>query len=70
LSEVIELFNRNPRATVDEVANFGKEAAKIGGNIGTNAFEQIAARTKKRPLLILTVAVGVGILIGIANRRR
>jgi hypothetical protein len=70
LSQVIEHFTRNPRVTVDEVANFGKEATRIGSKIGTNAFEQIATRTKERPLLILAVAVGVGILVGIARRRR
>jgi predicted trehalose synthase len=69
LNEIIDRFGRGQRVAVDEAASFGSEAVKIGTKIGSNALEQVATQTKKRPLVILAVAIGVGILIGMASRR-
>jgi hypothetical protein len=69
LSEIVDRFGRGQRATVDEAASFGNEAVKIGAKIGSDAIEQVATQTKKRPLITLAVAIGVGILIGVATRR-
>ena len=67
LNEIVEHFGRAQRVAVD--ASFGNEAVKIGTKIGSNALEQVATQAKKRPLATLAVAIGVGILIGMASRR-
>ena len=54
---------------VDEAAGLGNEAVKTGARIGNDALERIATQARYRPLATLAVAIGVGILIGIAVRR-
>lgn len=70
LSEIIDRFGHGQGVAVDEAASFGNEAVKIATKIGSNALEQVATQTKKRPLVTLAVAIGVGILVGMASRRR
>ncbi len=70
LNELVERFGRGQRVAVDEAANFGNEAVKIGTKIGSDALGQVATQAKKRPLVTLAVAVGVGLLIGMASRRK
>jgi hypothetical protein len=70
LGEIMDWFGRGQHATADQAASFGNEAAKIGAKIGSDAIEQVATQAKKRPLITLAVAMGVGILIGMARRRR
>ena len=48
----------------DQSAALGKDATKLG----TVALNRIADETGRRPLFALAVAVGVGILIGMAAR--
>jgi putative intracellular protease/amidase len=69
LNEIIDRFARGGRLGVDEAANFGNEAVKIGRRVGNDALNRIATQTKNRPLVTLAVAMGVGILIGMASRR-
>jgi ElaB/YqjD/DUF883 family membrane-anchored ribosome-binding protein len=47
----------------EEAARFGNEAAKFGND----ALHRMASEVEHRPLVILAVAVGVGILIGMAG---
>jgi hypothetical protein len=70
LNEIVNRFSRGRRWTADEAASFGNEAMKSGARIGNNVLDQLATQTKQRPLVILAVAVGVGILIGAASRRK
>lgn len=70
LSEIIERYRGVRRLAGEETARFGTEAVKIGGGISTNALHRIATEVEHRPLITLAVAIGVGILIGIAGRRR
>jgi len=69
LNDIVDRFRRGQRAAVDEAVDFGNEAAKIGATVGNDALERIAAQAKHRPLVTLTIAIGVGILIGMASRR-
>ena len=69
LNEIIDRFGRGRRVGIDEAANFGNEAVKIGATVGSDALNRIAIQTKKRPLVTLAVAIGVGILIGTVARR-
>lgn len=69
LSGIGDRFRRGQRQAVDEVANFGNEALRLGARAGTNALDRIADQAKHRPLVTLAVAIGVGVLIGFASRR-
>jgi ElaB/YqjD/DUF883 family membrane-anchored ribosome-binding protein len=70
LSEIIERYRSVRRVAGEETARFGNEAVKIGGGISTNALHRIATEVEHRPLVTLAVAIGIGILIGFAGRRR
>jgi len=69
LKEIEDRFRTGQRLAVDEAASLGNEAVKTGARIGNDALERIATQARHRPLVTLAVAVGVGILIGIAGRR-
>jgi hypothetical protein len=69
LNEVVARFGRGQRLAADEAGNFGNEAVKIGARVGSDTLDRIATQAKNRPLITLAVAIGVGILIGMASRR-
>ena len=69
LNNIVDRFGRGQRATVDEAASLGSEAVKVGARIGNDALGRIATRAKNRPLGAIAVAIGLGILIGVAVRR-
>jgi hypothetical protein len=69
LNDIIDRFGRGQRAAVDEVASSGNEAVKISARAGNDALGRIATQAKARPLAAFAVAIGVGILIGVAVRR-
>jgi ElaB/YqjD/DUF883 family membrane-anchored ribosome-binding protein len=50
----------------DDAARYGGEAAKLG-NL---ALRRLSDEVEHRPLVTLAVAVGVGILVGVASSRR
>jgi hypothetical protein len=49
----------------DEAARLGNEAAKYG----SYAVKRVSREVAHRPLIALGVAVGVGVLLGLASRR-
>ena len=69
LTEIVDRFRRGQSVAVDGAASFGNDAIKTGVRFSNNALQRIATETKHRPLLTIAVAVGVGLLIGIAGRR-
>jgi ElaB/YqjD/DUF883 family membrane-anchored ribosome-binding protein len=69
LNDIADRFGRGQRAAVDEVASLGNEAVKISARAGNDALGRIATQAKTRPLAAFAVAIGVGILIGVAVRR-
>jgi ElaB/YqjD/DUF883 family membrane-anchored ribosome-binding protein len=69
LNEVGDSFRRGQRVAVDEAASFGNEAVKRGARMGSDALGQIADQARRRPLITLAVAIGVGVLIGAVARR-
>jgi hypothetical protein len=69
LNEIGDSFRRGQRVAVDEAANFGSEAVKQGARMGSDALDQIVGHARRRPLITLAVAVGVGALIGAVVRR-
>ena len=69
LSDIVDRLGRGRRAAVDEAASLGNEAVKISARVGNDALGRIATQAKTRPLAVFAVAIGVGILIGVAVRR-
>jgi ElaB/YqjD/DUF883 family membrane-anchored ribosome-binding protein len=62
LSGWADRFRQGASTVGDQSAALGKDAARLG----TVALNRIADETGRRPLFALAVAVGVGILIGMA----
>ena len=53
--------------------SMGGEAARIGGEaakLGNDALRRLSREVERRPLITLAVAVGVGLLVGLASHRR
>ena len=69
LNEIGNSFRRGQRVAVDEAANFGNDAVKLSAKMGSDALGQIADQARRRPLITLAVAIGVGVLIGAVARR-
>jgi hypothetical protein len=69
LNDIGSRFRRGQRVAIDEAADFGNEAIKLGTKVGNDALERIADQAKRRPLVTLAVAIGIGVLIGFAGRR-
>jgi hypothetical protein len=70
LSEMVDRFRNGRRLAGDEAARLGNEAVRIGTRIGNDTLQRIATEVEHRPLATLAVAIGAGILIGVAGRRR
>jgi ElaB/YqjD/DUF883 family membrane-anchored ribosome-binding protein len=69
VTEIVDRFRSGRRLAGDETARFGNEVAKFGAKVGNDALHRMASEVEHRPLVTLAVAVGVGILIGMAGRR-
>jgi hypothetical protein len=69
LNEIGDSWRRGQRVAVDEAASFGNEAVKRGAQMGSDALGQLAVQARRRPLITLAVAIGVGVLIGAVARR-
>jgi ElaB/YqjD/DUF883 family membrane-anchored ribosome-binding protein len=66
LSSWVERFRQSASSLGDESAALGKDAARYG----TAALNQISNETEQRPFIAVAVALGVGILIGMAMHSR
>ena len=69
LADIAERFRQGQQVALDQASIFGNQAVKIGSRVGADAADTISGHTKRRPLVMLAVAIGVGILIGAAARR-
>jgi ElaB/YqjD/DUF883 family membrane-anchored ribosome-binding protein len=67
VTEIVDRFRSGRRLAGDEALRFGNEAAKFGAKVGNDALERVASEVEHRPLVTLAVAIGVGILIGMAG---
>ena len=67
VTEIVDRFRSGRRLAGDETARFGNEVAKFGAKVGNDALHRMASEVEHRPLVTLAVAVGVGILIGMAG---
>jgi ElaB/YqjD/DUF883 family membrane-anchored ribosome-binding protein len=69
LSEIVDRFRRGQSLALEEAASFSNQAIRSGAKVGKDAMQRIGTETKHHPLVTLAVALGVGILIGMAVRR-
>ncbi len=65
LSDWAERFRQGASTVGDQSAALGKDAARLG----TIAIDRIGEESRQRPLIAVAVALGVGILLGIAFRK-
>jgi hypothetical protein len=63
VTDVVDRFRKGKRLAGEEATRIGNEAAKFRND----ALHRMASEVEHRPLVILAVAVGVGILIGMAG---
>jgi ElaB/YqjD/DUF883 family membrane-anchored ribosome-binding protein len=63
LSNVAERVRDGAGSMGDEVARFGGQAAKLGNT----AVRRLSDEVERHPLITVGVAVGVGILVGLAS---
>jgi ElaB/YqjD/DUF883 family membrane-anchored ribosome-binding protein len=66
LTSIAERFRGGASSVSDEAARIGNEAAELGNE----ALRRASREVERHPLVVLAVAVGVGILIGLASHRR
>jgi ElaB/YqjD/DUF883 family membrane-anchored ribosome-binding protein len=66
LTSIAERFRGGANTVSDEAVRIGNEAAELGNE----ALRRVAREVERHPLVVLAVAVGVGILIGLASHRR
>ena len=66
LSNWADRFRQGASSLGEQSAPFFKDATRYG----TAALSQISKETEQRPLVAIAVALGIGILIGMATRGR
>jgi ElaB/YqjD/DUF883 family membrane-anchored ribosome-binding protein len=59
-------FRQSATVIGGQSASVGKDAARLG----SNALTRVSEETGAHPLFALAVAVGIGVLIGVASRSR
>jgi ElaB/YqjD/DUF883 family membrane-anchored ribosome-binding protein len=67
VTEIVDRFRSGRRLAGDEAVRFGNEAAKFGAKVGNDALQRVVSEVEHRPLVTLAVAIGVGVLIGMAG---
>jgi ElaB/YqjD/DUF883 family membrane-anchored ribosome-binding protein len=66
VGELGERFLGSRSAVTGEASRLGNEVARVGND----TVRRLADEVEHRPLIMLAVAVGVGVLIGMQQRRR
>jgi ElaB/YqjD/DUF883 family membrane-anchored ribosome-binding protein len=66
LSSWADRFRHGTSSLGEQSAAYGKDAARYT----TAALDQIASETERRPLIAIAIALGVGVLIGMAASGR
>jgi ElaB/YqjD/DUF883 family membrane-anchored ribosome-binding protein len=64
LSSWADRFRQGASTVGDQSAAFSKDAARLG----TMAIDRIGDESRQRPLVAVAVALGVGVLVGMALR--
>jgi ElaB/YqjD/DUF883 family membrane-anchored ribosome-binding protein len=68
LNDIAGRFRRGQRAAVEGASGLGDQAVRVSSKVGNQAVAQLTDQAQQRPLVMLAVAIGIGILIGAAGR--
>lgn len=66
LSEMVDRFRKGGQAAGDQAGRLGNQALDLGAKYGRDALARVAGEAEQRPFLTAGVALGIGILIGVA----
>ena len=69
LSETAERIRQSAEEAVERVRNGAHTVTDEASRVGANAMRRIEDEIEQRPLLTIAIAVGVGVLAGMASRR-
>ena len=66
LSQMVDRFRKGRQAAGDQAERLGSQVLDLGAKYGSNALQRVANEAEHRPLITVGVALGIGILIGVA----
>jgi ElaB/YqjD/DUF883 family membrane-anchored ribosome-binding protein len=66
ISEMVDRFRKGRQVAGDQAGRLGNQALDLGTKYGSNALQRVASEAEHRPLITVGVALGIGILIGVA----
>lgn len=69
VSEIVDRLRSSGRMAGDEAVRLGNDAARFGARVGNDALRRVADEVEQRPLVTIAVAIGIGILIGMASTK-
>jgi ElaB/YqjD/DUF883 family membrane-anchored ribosome-binding protein len=64
VNEMVERLRQGRRTTVDQAARLGRHMLDTGASYGSTAVERVSNEIEERPFITMSVALGIGILIG------
>jgi ElaB/YqjD/DUF883 family membrane-anchored ribosome-binding protein len=70
LSTIADRFRNGAGSIGDDATRFGNKLGSEAARLGDVALRRLSDEVEHRPLVTLAVAVGVGILVGLASHRR
>jgi len=70
LSTIADRFRNGAGSMGDEAVRLGNKFGGEAAKLGDVALRRLSDEVEHRPLVTLAVAVGVGILVGLATHRR
>jgi hypothetical protein len=63
---MVDRFRKGRQAAGDQAERLGNQALDLGAKYGSNALQRVANEAEHRPLITVGVALGIGVLIGVA----
>jgi ElaB/YqjD/DUF883 family membrane-anchored ribosome-binding protein len=69
LQDIEDRLRAGQRRAVDQAANLANEAMRTGSAAGRQALSRLGEQAEGHPLAAVAVALGVGVLIGVAACR-
>jgi hypothetical protein len=68
LGDLTDRVRRGQQTALAEAKGAGADAVKAGVRVGNDALDRLGDQAKQRPLFIVAVTLGIGMLIGFATR--
>jgi len=69
VNDLVERLRSGRQIAGDEALRLGSDAARFGAKAGNDALKRVTEEIEYRPLTMLAVAIGIGILIGMAGSK-